>query len=518
MNLLKRTQINILRNSSKSLLLLVLTILLGIVVSAALIVTQAIEQTTRQARQNLPSIATIAVDIEAVLNAGDAALDIGYVDAVTLNEIAALPYVLQVDESLIWGALTRYDTFWPDIESDYFIRDENLTGNLNGEFNQLRARGVSHVHSIHLTKGLFTLVNGRLFDANELEPQIELFEQTPVIIPRTFAELNHLAVGSLMTLYIDHFQLPEGAEIPEGGFYFEDAFNHPYNNWINVPYHFVVIGIVDVDYTIATHQEAFLMQEVVYNTIFMPNWKIESIWREQFPTALLYREIFNDTGRSLEDLLTPTVFFVIDDGLNLASFRVAADALLPEFYRIDTWEQVVTPLETGLSQIRGIVQNAMRGGIVAMGIILVLLLSLFIHERRYEMGVYIALGQKKRHVFLQLMIETVVICSVGMLIAVWIGNLIADEVNQHMIRTAITQEDIWRTGTNELFSELEFQGIGRELTVEELVDFFDVSLNVRTILMFFLIGIGTVISSLAIASYFIFKLNVKNLLMRGKIG
>jgi len=522
MKLLKRVQINMIRNSGKSFLMLTLTVLLGTIVAGAVIVSQAIHQTTLQARGNIPPIATIIVDMEAVLNADDEALDIGYVNHITLNQIANLPYVTQVDESLLWPGLTWLDIYFPDIESEYFIRDENPLDNWP-RLRTLNARGVSNVSAVHLTNGLFNLVEGRLFDESDLQAQTDVYHPTPIIIPQIIAELNDLMVGSIITLHSHHFELPDNANVPEGGFVGVDIFDHPYNNWIEVPYEFVVIGLVDVDYTLALHSEAFYMQIFVYNVAFIPNWKIEMIWKAQFPTSLVAREVFNETGRTLEEILTPTIFFVIDDSLNLESFRVAGDALLPEFYRIDTWEHVVTPLENGLNQISMIVQSSLWVGILAILLVLVLLLFLFMSDRRHELGIYIALGKKKRDVFLQVALETVIISTVGMIIAMVIGNLIANEVNQYMVSNAIGQGDIWRTGSTVIggfqeFSQLEFQGIGRELALEELISFFDVSLSARTIVLFFIIGIGTVLLALIISSYYLFKLNVKNLLMKGKIG
>jgi len=525
MYFIKRAWINVKRNPSKGATLLALSLLLSSLVAGAIIANQAINNTALQTRQSVLPVVTVSADLEALAESDGELPILELITEEITQEIGNLPHVRYFDYSLRMSPRTRFDVYIPKIE------DENtdvsmIDGNLYGEFNFFWMNGVSQPDVIHIEEGLFELVEGRVFTEADMQPPANPTDPTPILISREIAQLNNLSVGTVFSLYFEHFVLPEGAVIPDGGLVIDpnELWDHPYSNWVFVPYEFEVIGILDVDYHLASNQENFHMQLVVFNTVFAPNWKVEKMIREQFEPHLQWRTIFNIEGaRPLEEQLTPVVFWVLEDPLHLESFIAEATPLLPDFYKIDAWTQVFSPLNNAMESMQWMANLILWFGVSATIVVLSLLITLYLRDRRHELGVYLALGEKRVKIVFQILLEVVPMTLLGMTIAVFIGNIIATYVSQGMLRQMLIQDGIWTTGSTFIgewqeYSQLEFMGMGREVTIDELTELFEISFNRRVIVIFYTIGVITVMLATIMPITYILKLNVKDILEQAKIG
>ena len=66
-------------------------------------------------------------------------------------------------------------------------------------------------------------------------------------------------------------------------------------------------------------------------------------------------------------------------------------------------------------------------------------------------------------------------------------------------------------------SILEMIGFGQEMTADEMLEHFKVSLDVRTMFLFFVISIGAIIASTVVPVVYILELNPKEILMKARI-
>jgi len=338
--------------------------------------------------------------------------------------------------------------------------------------------------------------------------------------------MNGISLGETINLYQQTFVPPLYAEIPEEGLVVDEyeLWEHPYNIQVNIPNQFVVIGLLDIDYHRATHMENIEMQRVVWNTFLVPNWKVESIILTFYENNEEWRNTFNIESRiALSEFLQPTVFWVLSDSIYMEQFIEAAEPILPDFYRIDTWRHVFNPLEGAMETMHWIARQVLLFAIAATLIILSLLITLYLRDRKQEIGIYLALGEKKEKIFFQIAMEVVFTSLISMTIAIFLGNITSSHFSERLLRQELAQEGIWTTGSTsigewEVFSELEFMGMGREMTISELAELFEISLNGQSVVIFYGIGFITILFSIIIPVTYALKLNLKRTLMQAKIG
>ncbi|MCL2559662.1 MAG: ABC transporter permease [Turicibacter sp.] len=521
MSYIKRACTSLLRGSGKALILIGLTLLLSTFVIGAIIIHQAIHQTALRMQQGMPTAVTARIESELFV---DFPVDQEFpeFELITLeiaNQIATLPYVSHFDYSRATSPNSTLMTYVPEIDN----ANIDTTGSYTNFF---WLNGVSRPEVIFIEDGLFDLIDGRVFTEDEMNHSLEDHSPTPILIPNVIAELNDLAIGSSFNLYMPHFMLPDGADVPESGLVIDpdEIHNHPYNNWIPSPYEFQVIGIMDVDYNIATHLENLEMQRVIYNTVFIPNWKVELMIRNQHETGYVWEEVFSqERAHTIEAMLMPTIFWVLEDPSELEYFIEAALPLLPEYYTIDAWTQIFDPMESTLGNLRGLANQILWFGVGASLILLTLLISLYLRDRHHEMGIYLALGEKKSKIVRQILLEVLVVSLIGMSLAIFTGNILSDQVSQYLLRQELTQDTVWQTGSTfigewQQFSQLEFFGFGRELTLDELLEFFEIGINTQAIAIFYAVGTLTVVLATIVPVRNVLKLDVKEVLMQANIG
>jgi len=490
-------------------------------ISSALIAHQAIRQTTQIAQNNIVPVVTASVDLELLLHY-DEMPSIDLVSNDTITTIGNFPYVSFYETSLAISPLTRLDSYIPDSDA---VNTSGLEGgNLLGEFNFFWMTGISNPRMIYVAEGLFELIEGRLFNEEELVKSFDTNVPTPILLPIQIAELNGLHIGSVITLYQEHFDIPENAQIPEGGFFLspQEVWDHEYSSQKLANYDFEVIGLLDIDFNEATHMEAFHMQLVVYNTVFVPNWKIERMIIEERESLEKWRTIFNREGSSLEERFAPSFFWVLNDVNDLDDFISLAQPLLPDYYKIDAWDQVNTPLNSSLMNLNWLSLQILYFSSGAMMFVLYLLISLFLRERKIEFGIYRALGESKTRIVLQIIFEMVPIVLLSMCIAFILGRFVADLFSTHFLLQELSNTGVWTTGSSfvgewQEFSQLEFMGFGREKTLEELIDLFHISIDTRLVIIYFIVGLTTTLTSIIASSLQILKSNVKEILLKSNV-
>ena len=160
-------------------------------------------------------------------------------------------------------------------------------------------------------------------------------------------------------------------------------------------------------------------------------------------------------------------------------------------------------------------------------LILTLLITLFLKDRRHEMGIYLSLGEKRTKVMGQIVIEVVLISFIAITLSLFSGNLLGRYISEEMLMNELIaqQEDEWDFGimpraevsrrtvmppSGGTFGHL---GYGTEVTADDVMDNFNVAINLRTTLMFYGIGLGTVLLATIIPNIYILKLNPKKIMM-----
>jgi len=147
----------------------------------------------------------------------------------------------------------------------------------------------------------------------------------------------------------------------------------------------------------------------------------------------------------------------------------------------------------------------------AMIIVLSLLLILYLRDRRQEVGIYLSLGENRRNVMLQLIVEVVMITAVALAISLFVGNILAGYLGDNILLQNILAELEYEKYA---FHNPAFRrGLLADLTANTIEDGYNISLSLRGILVFFGVGIGTTLMATVLPILYITRMNPKKIMM-----
>ena len=508
MNFFKRAKTSIFRSPGKSVILLILVFMLGTIIAGALAVEGAVANTEENLRRNMPAVVSIGIDEQQVMEYIRSSAEPG-MSSITgltvdlIRSIGALPYVRDFNYSIeAWLMSFDLDSYIPNIES-------LPAGLLDDRLSAFDIVGLSSTNLIPLNEGVIELVDGRMLSEAEITTPSEI---TPVLVSETFAQLNQLSVGSVFTL---------SSKIPQDG----GSGSSNSEMWLEenlldyAHYEFEIVGLFDPVLE-ATDSDTgmIIVGQSIHNQIYAPNWFAEEA--DRFWTSAMS----NQEEAEIEEPAITSVF-ILEDPREIEAFRKAVEPMLPDFIGIDDLTNTFEAISTSMSTLLEIADWILWIAIGATFLILSLLLTLFLRDRRYEMGIYLALGEKKGKVISQVLLEVLAISVVGISIAVFAGTALSANFSRMMLQNELTAEappiGAGGGGGSVMMlsipgsSSLDALGFDKEaLSVEEMMDAFDLSLNGETILLFYTIGLVAVMVSTLIPIAYITKLSPKKILMK----
>ena len=280
--------------------------------------------------------------------------------------------------------------------------------------------------------GAFSLAEGR---------HIHRDDQNKAMISTYLAEQNGLSVGDKIT-----------TEAREGILRWSGGFDGPVYNVLGEPVELEIVGLFDVNFTqepygymyeygLAIYQrEHQLAENLIYCDLYSSEQIKEMLLDEGgYPSVRGYKPelmkdayekatFFVDDPAALDD----TIQAVYDmDGIDPLEFSIEADDTA---YRVS--EQ---PLKN-MSTIALIMLLAAVAGCVA---ILILLMNMWVKGRRREIGILLALGNGRRAIVLQLLLESIIIAAAALLLAVLLTGVFSDSLGsvvENMASPQVTDE------------------------------------------------------------------------------
>ncbi len=226
------------------------------------------------------------------------------------------------------------------------------------------------------------------------------------------------------------------------------------------------------------------------NTMLGNSFSLRNLNNEiitNFDTAI-NSALFNESNGSVE------VEYFLKNPDDLEAFaKELSEKGLPKYYKVTTdeqgYKQVVGPVE-GLAKVT----NTFLIVVLILGsIILVVLSTMAIRERKYEIGVLRAMGMKKAKVAFGLLSEMLIITAVCLALGLGIGTVAAQPVADSLLaeQVAIAEE-----GTNN-DGMVYLQPMGGSEPVNETLSEIDVTLSGEAVMQISLIALFlTVISSI----------------------
>jgi len=505
-------------------MLLMAVFLVGFFIAGSVLINHAIDVSIHQLQRTMPLVfSTTFYDVNDTLDLKQYSHGIEeeftLLDRDMVHEIGSLSYVSHFDYTMLYYLSGFYQPYW--LEELQQGSPEDLP------FHTFRVYGVSRPEIIYIESGMFELHAGRLFTAEEILPVVRT-EIAPALVSREFAELNHLSVGSIVQLtQVGVFYLPEDAQIPEGGFtgmyWGGTLWEHPYNQVQDFIYEFEIVGIFELTRIARGNNSDLMNHQSLINLFLTPNWRVAELLRNEADGWQLWADVFNmhdwEDGvvgllQAQADAITP--LWVLYDFDDVMSFKEAANHMLPSNIMIDDGLiGTFRPMIEATNQLHATITRVLWLGGGAMVIVLTLLILLYLRERKHELGIYMALGERKIYLVYQIVLEVFLVSVIGLIMALFIANIVADNISQSMMQaelvaTAVRCESYWP-------SMLEIIGFGQELASDEMLEHFNVSLDVRTIIIFSVASIGAIIVSTVIPVFYILELNPKDVLMKARI-
>jgi putative ABC transport system permease protein len=365
-------------------------------------------------------------------------------------------------------------------------------------------------------QGKATLYQGRVFTADEMTGDANV-----ILISKNLADTNTLSVGSVIhfkrDIYKYEMMTAEDGKEASSSISSGTAADMPavYDPGIvkTLEFEFTVIGIFEPRKTTVIGEDG-QPQEVasaLENVIYASNSVINDC-NNQIAAAEI--EVNgSDNGYYYYSTVDP--MFVLNSPEDLDAFIAEATPKLPQFYQITDnsaeFETVSAPL-ANMSWIAGIILYVAIGATL---LILSLLITLFLRDRKHEMGIYLSLGERKAKVAGQILIEVMMIAVVAISLSLFTGNIIAKNMSGQMLENQIIEEQQNNGDIYPVKIDVFYPGYYSDSSIssQDLIDSYKVTLDGNTILLFYLCGIGTVMLSTLIPIAYTLRLNPKKILM-----
>ncbi|MCL1791388.1 MAG: ABC transporter permease [Peptococcaceae bacterium] len=358
MNFAKRALAGTIRKPGRAMILLALIFILGNIIAGAVSVRQAVESTELSLRTKMSPVATIGTDAEGFSEMYRESPNFNpeQVSVEAIEKIGALPYVKYFDYSY-----TMYLTC-PSLVS-YSENEESYV--------PITFTGVNDPDILDRKERRIDIVSGRVFQEQEITNLTYV-----AIISQKFANVNNLSVGSHITAEMSVYDIrvePEAMVATQR-------------------YDFQVIGLFEPAKRVRTGNENLdyqlrQMEEEWENKIYVSNRVLNE-------AATFSKDAAIEMNPEMaEDYPAPsyTTLFVLNDPDDAGSFSREAAVFLPSYYKMEissSFNQVEAPMES----MRGIADNVLYIGVGAAIVTIRLVITLFLRDRRHEIGIYLSLA------------------------------------------------------------------------------------------------------------------------------
>ena len=499
MTVFKRSMLSMKRHWLRTLLLFIIVLLLTTGVASAISVRIATINVDEALRSRLPAIASIHLD-QATLNDPNVSLidfeERAPLTSEILHEIGDLPDVRMFDYAL-WG----YNFFNTDLTPVTTVGDIELElPRMPGAFT---LRGFHYHHVMDVESGLIELTGGRVFTEDEVRTGA-----TVTLASQAFLHENGLVIGDIipLTYRIYDEDAMENSEGLTGDFLLGER-----------RFELEIIGSFDQEL-----REGFYGFELsnhlnLLNQFYVPNLVIESVFD-------LYIEALSEADPELVALLQSADFreeliqyeniiFMVYDPLDLENFKQEAEMLLPSFWIASDLSNSYADFASSMDMLNDVFLFVMIAATVASLIVITLLTLLALHERKKEVGIYLALGERKHHIIYQLLVEMLIPSIAAIALALFIGSYLSTSLSESMIRDDLLRQAEADEGIYSIeFGTLEWFGFRHEMSHDEMLELYEIRIDTEVVIYFYAIGLGVVLLSTILPIFRLLTLKPKNIL------
>lgn len=205
-------------------------------------------------------------------------------------------------------------------------------------------------------------------------------------------------------------------------------------------------------------------------------------------------------GDDYKNTIDSAVYYM-DDAKNMDAFVKAAKKTSIDFdtYTLNTndqlYQQMVGPIENVASFSKNVVYLVSVAGAVILGLIVMM----SIRERKYEMGVLMAIGEKRWKLIGQFLTEILIVAVIAIGLASVTGNLVANQLGNQLLSQQISSStDSTQTASGQMPGGGGGMGgkmFGHSSSNVDVIDSLNVAVSMNDMLI--LGGIGILIAIIA---------------------
>lgn len=509
MNYIKRAFISIMRRKGKSGILLLLIFVLGNVIAGAISVQQATANVGKTIKSQMGVAATIEIDYKNLSGGKDEFDKLPKLSEELIQQIGKMDMVRTYNYSnhvaFMSPTLKRY------VSPDNDMNEDNAqnVGESTTQDTYVLVTGTHNPNILDVEEGKGTITSGRVFTEAEITGA-----KYVAVVGKGFAETNNLKVGdSIMAKnkVMDYGAMTgkQTSAAPEPKILGEQD--------VTVE----IIGIYDPK-PIAPNanqdntgksggfDQSVYQNESNQNIIFMPTTAVNQ--ELKFQTDVSEAANATDGVVSGSGIFQP--LYILKEPEDLDRFKEEVTALVPKEYVVttsaDDYSQVAGPMKS----MQGLAELVLYVSIGATLLIVCLLIILFLRDRRPELGIYLSLGEKRGKVVTQIILEVIVVAFIAMSASLVTGNFIAQSVSERMITNQLeAEQEQDQMGMIGGGSSLSVSGYGSNITTDDVVNAYEVKFTATYVLLFYLVGLGSIVLSTIGPVIYILRLNPKKIML-----
>ncbi|WP_404332013.1 ABC transporter permease [Mesobacillus maritimus] len=481
MNFIKRSFLSVKARKGKSLLQVFVFSVICVLVLAGLSIQTAAVKSGDLARQKLGADVTLQVDMAKLreqMQAEQASGERQRFKSVPILEETAkeLTTYDQIKGYNFYSSTTGLASGFDPIENEETETTEEGTstqgevpgGRMGGGMTQgdITLQGVAFTDSTtEFMDSTSTIVDGEHLTDEDIGNNVALIE-------KTLAEENDLKVGDTLTV------------------------TNPQDDSLTLD--LKIKGIYETTAT-GSDQAMNFTAMIPYNKIYVP-YTSSSVLK----------------GTDYERTIDSATYY-IDDPAEMESFVAQAEkesSIDFDIFTLDAndqlYQQMVGPIENVASFSNNIVYLVSIAGAIILGLIVMM----SIRERKYEMGVLLALGEQRWKLAGQFIVEILLVAVLSLGIATVSGNAVADQVSSQLLNQEL--ESAETTDTPESFRGGRFGGGIQAAQTQsvEVIEELDVSVTPDDLGLLAMIGLLIAILSALLPSLTVLRLQPKTILSK----
>jgi len=174
----------------------------------------------------------------------------------------------------------------------------------------------------------------------------------------------------------------------------------------------------------------------------------------------------------------------------------------------EAFYNIIASMDSMLEIADIILWLAIGASVVTLTLIIIFLIG----GRRREIGIYMALGEKKSGVLVQFAIELLLVVGLGIILSLFTGNILSENISRNMFRQTLIEQSETPIDTDQIPWQLVLFNPDT-MSIDEVLEMYDTSLDIQTATTFVLISFTIVSISSIIPIMWILKTNPKDVLI-----